>query len=187
MEKIKNWIIAGLIFIILSLAYCNSPSGIGKYSGNIIRVDTTITQNIIMPKDTIYKYVFTKCRQVRDSIYVHDTITADSNLCDYIRVYRDTIEDENVVLYTADSIQGKYLGGEFNYKLKVPIRIEKTITITKTKYPNIKLDIGLISDTKISTLAPFVCLGVRRNSFLAGYDLKTGIISLGIQRTIFSK
>ncbi len=191
MERFKNWTIGILMIVVailLSLRDCGHE-GIGKYKGNIIRVDTVITQNIILPKDTIYKYVFNKSnsRLVRDSIYIHDTIQADSNLCDYIRMYRDTIEDENVILYTADSIQGRYLGGEFDYKLKVPIEIDKTITITKIKYPAIKLDMGLMTDTKFNTLEPFVCLGVRKFSFLAGYNLNNGVINIGVQKTIFAK
>ncbi len=55
---------------------------------------------------------------------------SDTNMCRLIRLYVDSIVDKNINIYYQDSVQGMILGKSIVYRLKVPLEIKTTHTIT---------------------------------------------------------
>ena len=50
-----------------------------------------------------------------------------------LRQYKDTISDENIIIYTDNIVEGNLLFKDIDYKLKVPKEIIKTTTINTTE------------------------------------------------------
>jgi len=50
------------------------------------------------------------------------------------QLYQDSLEDENLTLYYSSVIDGELLQNKLDYKLKIPIRITKTVEVFKP-YP----------------------------------------------------
>lgn len=97
------------------------------------------TDTIFAPDTT---YVYLQHPSIYDSIYIYEP---DSTLCNYIRDYKDTINDTNITIFTSDIVKGKLLESKTSYKLKVPIKIidSVTTTITNTVIPKYSLYGGL--------------------------------------------
>lgn len=85
------------------------------------KVDTFKVQTIKYEKVYVYKNNVTKV--VKDTVFIKDTTN-------YIgaKIYRDTLKNTDLEIYSYDLVRGKLLDSQLSYKLKVP----KEITITKT-------------------------------------------------------
>ncbi len=140
--------------------------------------DTTITHSrtIIPPKDTVIPF---KDKPVPYPVYI-DTFKYKPLPIDTLELYRffqynDSIEDENIKIYSSITTQGKTLK-EFkpSYKLKVPLIIIDSIktiirdSIFLTKVPKYQLGIGIQATPK--SLAPTVDLSINRSTYSIGYD-----------------
>ncbi|OUS01588.1 hypothetical protein A9Q86_07380 [Flavobacteriales bacterium 33_180_T64] len=66
------------------------------------------------------------------TIYENRPQTKDSSLLVKARVYKDTLSNDDIDIFSYNLVEGNLLGSEILYKLKVP----REITITKTiEYP----------------------------------------------------
>ena len=50
-----------------------------------------------------------------------------------VKVYKDSLVDENITIYSSDLIEGRLLNKDLKYKLKIPKEIVKTVTTTTEK------------------------------------------------------
>ena len=91
------------------------------------KVDTFKVQTIKYKKVYVHKNDVTNV--VKDTIFIKDTTN-------YVaaKIYRDTLKNNDIEIYNYNLVQGKLLGSQLSYKLKVP----REITITKTiEHPKI--------------------------------------------------
>tara|TARA_R110000868_G_scaffold307030_1_gene568503 strand:- start:1049 stop:1639 length:591 start_codon:yes stop_codon:yes gene_type:complete len=177
-EKVKNWTI--VVLLVLSLIFflrsCEKPVGKNR---TIYMIDTVKihTRDTVWAKDTTFVLIGSPI--VVDSIPYFDSTTG--NLTDYIRTYKDTIEDTNLVVFTEHLIKGTLLGSGMSYKLKIPLVIydSTTTTIKIIEELNMGLYGGLESGYK--TFSPYLDLKVKRWDFGASYDIynKTPKVRVG--------
>ncbi|CAL2102327.1 conserved protein of unknown function [Tenacibaculum sp. 190130A14a] len=85
------------------------------------KIDTFKVQTVKYKKVYVHKNDVTKI--IKDTIFIKDTTN-------YIaaKIYRDTLNNTDVEIYSYDLVKGKLLDSQLSYKLKVP----REITITKT-------------------------------------------------------
>lgn len=85
------------------------------------KIDTFKVQTVKYKKVYVHKNNVTKI--IKDTIFIKDTTN-------YIaaKIYRDTLNNTDVEIYSYDLVKGKLLGSQLSYKLKVP----REITVTKT-------------------------------------------------------
>ncbi|WP_299105559.1 hypothetical protein [uncultured Tenacibaculum sp.] len=89
------------------------------------KIDTFKVQTVKYKKVYVHKNDVTKI--IKDTIFIKDTTN-------YIaaKIYRDTLNNTDVEIYSYDLVKGKLLDSQISYKLKVP----REITVTKTiEYP----------------------------------------------------
>ena len=99
------------------------------------------TSKVTIVRDTIWKtkvdtfkiqttqYETVYVAKERPAQVIHDTIVIkDTTKFIKAKVYRDTLKNEDLELYSYNLVDGILLNSEVSYKLKVP----KEITITKT-------------------------------------------------------
>lgn len=179
-QKLKDILIVLLlvitfVVILLKVEHCKPNN-----NTNITNSDTVVEHKIdtfYAPQDTVYLVKFKP--SVTDSFYVYDTLGAD--LCNYVREYKDTINDTNLTIYYEGLVRGKLLESGISYKLKIPIRIvdNVTTTITNTVEPKTQLYTGLTLSRNI--IAPMI--GIQKNSLYlhGGYNIieKQPIIYIG--------
>ncbi len=91
----------------------------------------TVVEHVdtVKPKNNVVTHHVYKTH-IKDSV----RITNINTYCDYQRNYIDTISDDKVDIYVNDSITGILLAQNISYKLKVPLEITKTITITDSVF-----------------------------------------------------
>lgn len=146
--------------------------------------DTTViySSDTIWAKDTLY--VYKKTPSLTDSIFIYNT---DSTMCNYIREYKDTIEDSNMVIFTDDLVQGRLIESGFSYKLKIPIKIidSVTTTITKTNIEKYSISVGALGSTK--QLTPILIFNKKDLYLQGGYDIVNKTPVLGIGYKIFKR
>lgn len=85
------------------------------------KIDTFKVQTVKYKKVYVHKNDVTKI--IKDTIFIKDTTN-------YIaaKIYRDTLNNTDVEIYSYDLVKGKLLDSQISYKLKVP----REITVTKT-------------------------------------------------------
>lgn len=179
LEKIKTNIkyifIVVVIIIVFLLGRSCSKKDVNK---EIKKESTNITSKIdtVFPKDTIYVF---KDKPLPYPVYIKgDTIKIqplDSLQLYRFFVYKDSIEDKNIKIYSTIITQGKTLSSfKPSYKLKVPLLITDTIRITKIDSINIEkpqkyqISGGIIVSPKM--LAPIIDLTINRSTYSIGYD-----------------
>lgn len=133
MKEIVNYgVLGAVIFYLMFLNHCNQdnrapPEPRGR--DTTIVMDTTPPPPVIVylpnqaPPPPMVIYIDSNARQVPKT-----EAAAVANL------YQDSIDDQNLTLYYSSTIDGKLLGQDLSYKLKVPLAITKTVTITEP-YP----------------------------------------------------
>lgn len=184
-QKIKDLIIVLLAIIafctvLFKVEYCTPDN-----TKVIIKSDTIVeyTSDTIFPKDTLYVYL--KSPKVIDSIFIPDT--SGRYLCDYIREYKDTINDTNITIYTTDLIRGQLVTSGLSYKLKVPIKIIDSVktTITNKIEPKYNLYAGVtLSKNNIS---PMLNVSKKDVYLQVGYNIIDKQPMLGIGYRFYSK
>lgn len=92
----------------------------------------TFTSDTVRPKPEVVKVQVLVPGPARTY-----TITQiDTNMCNLVHVYQDSLKDANQVIYYQDSVRGQLLGKKMSYKLFVPLMVENTHTITDSiPYP----------------------------------------------------
>ena len=85
------------------------------------KIDTLKIQTVKYKKVYVHKNDVTKI--IKDTIFIKDTTNFIAS-----KIYRDTLNNTDVEIYSYDLVKGKLLDSQLSYKLKVP----REITITKT-------------------------------------------------------
>jgi hypothetical protein len=101
-----------------------------------------------------------------------------------IALYEDSLVNENLSIFIKDTIMGTLQGRELSYKLKVPLRIETTKTVTeiKDKYHN-GFYIGVSGGVDLFSVNGSYVL--KDWTFAAGYNFYNKSPIVGINRRIF--
>lgn len=101
-------------------------------------------------------------------------IYLDSSACNRVYVYEDTIRTKDYDLYRKSHIQGRLRFDTTGVKLKVPLMVINSTTVTITKDSLIthpykyEIHAGILATPEM--LAPMVELSVDKWSYSAGYD-----------------
>lgn len=129
------------------------------------------TTDTIKP-DAIVKWYPSKPKIRIDTVSI--PIYLDSIDCNRIYVYQDTIKTKEYDLYRNMSLQGKLRYDSTGVKLKVPLMVTNSTTVTITKDSLIthpykyEIHAGILATPKM--LAPMVELSIDKWSYSAGYD-----------------
>jgi len=180
MDKIKNIIIICLSIIIMIIMLTK-----GCKTESIITNTTTITKiDTVFSKDTVYK-LKTIIKPVPVNIYL-DPSPVDTNICKYLRIYRDSIIDTNQILYYDITTKGKLDSLKLSYKLKIPLRIfintTNTITNTVTQLPKWSLYGGLELGGNKNTFnfSPFIGLNMKNKNIYYRYGVLSNTHNIGV-------
>lgn len=111
---------AGLFLCLLKNG-CNEPNLSSKIIEQRIDTVTTVDTTYITKHKIVYKTKFHY-----DSILVRDTVLI--NLCEYERIYNDTVKDSLLTIITTDTVIGELKSHKINYSYALPT-IAKTTTI----------------------------------------------------------
>ena len=181
--KVLFYLSALVIGFLLGFRGCANGKIVNP-KGDTTSVKIETHTDTIWAKDTIYsfkpKYIFLPS----DSVITRDTICTN-----YIKFYSDSLADTNLTIYIKDSIQGLKKYQKLDYKLKIPIKIEttltKTITIEKYNEPKFTIYGGIESggNQNIVELSPFIAINRKNLVYITRYDIinKTYSIGLGIR------
>jgi hypothetical protein len=108
--------------------------------------------------------------------------------CDSVKIYTDSISNNDLTIYTTDTVQGALLSHSIGYRLKIPREIitTKTVTITeKFKSRNIFLIGGGLEYSKGINIRPEVELLTKKGySYTYGYGLINNSHSFSIRKAI---
>lgn len=182
LEKIKLNLNLIFLILVIILAFLLGKSCNNKtvFNSSVLDNKTTITsthkRDTILPKDTVY---ILKDKPVPYPVYIdsgHYNIKPVDSLELYrFFVYKDSIEDKNIKIYSTIVTQGKTLSSfKPKYKLKVPLTIidsVKTLRVDSvfiTKSSKYQISAGLIASSKM--LAPMLDLSINRSTYSVGYD-----------------
>lgn len=176
MEKAQILILLALVGYII---YLHEFRGYNSNTTPIsLRPDTTIQMDTILPPPVI---VHMAAQAVPEPVIIYidssKNIIAqenfDSNLHQSAQLYQDSIEDKNLTLYYKSMVDGQLLDFNFDYKLKVPKSITKTVTITKpVPAPSHELRINLGVGTDFQSFSS-VTVGaefISNKGWSVGYD-----------------
>lgn len=187
--KLIKWGIILIVAILLTTCGTNLVKDLVKANKPI---PDTITihdiDTIFPPKEPIqFKYI-----KVPTPYIVHDTIVniEGKDTCVNIKVYQDSLIDDNINIYYTDYVaQGTLLGKDLSYTLKVPLRIIDSQTTTikvPTLYPpTFQLGAGLTVGSNI--FAPEVGVSYKRHTLSLGYNLTNKQPIAGYKFVLFRK
>lgn len=181
LEKIGKKIVKniGKIFlIIIAIALfifgyqCGSGRSTPKTDSKTI-VDTFVikTTDTIKPEPKVLWYP-SKPKIRIDTVSI--PVYLDSNECNRIYVYNDTIKTKDYDLYRNMSLQGRLRYDSTGVKLKVPLMVTNSTTVTIKKDSVIahpykyEIHAGILATPKM--LAPMLEVSVDKWSYSAGYD-----------------
>jgi hypothetical protein len=110
-----------------------------------------------------------------------------------VYVYQDSLSDSNLTFYITDTTAGEILSRALSYKLKVPLQIKETTTITKVLQVPVPqsgvffgMEAGCSIPLKNYRLAPEIeYLSKKGYAYSYNYDLINKVHSAGIKKRIF--
>ncbi len=130
-EKIALYLILGLLISNIFIKGCTTPKSNAPKTIVVrdtiwkTKIDTFKIQTIKYEK--VYVSKNNKTKIVRDTLFLKDPTQFIA-----AKVYRDTLQNEELEMYSYNLVKGELLDSSLSYKLKVP----KEILITKTiEYP----------------------------------------------------
>lgn len=186
-NKFKSWLILGqmiVIIILLLLQQCSSP----KIIKNDIYTTDTITTVKIVPRP--YEVI-----KFKDHWYPKvDTIERittkiDSSLCNYRRIYNDSLVDSNLTIYSRIQAIGLVESNGISYVLKTPLKIVETKIVNNLaiQAPKASLYIGmnLSGNQEKFNASPFITLNVKKVGVNVGYGLIDKTYQLGVSYRLF--
>ncbi|MEM9679469.1 MAG: hypothetical protein AAF901_04025 [Bacteroidota bacterium] len=128
-EKLLLLIVVGLLLCNLFLRRCTtpaSPTDMPKFTVVRDTVWQTKTDTFTV-QTTAYKTVYVNAENVSE--VVEDTTEIlDFDTYKEARVYRDTLTNQDVEIFSYNLVEGELLDSKLSYNLKVP----REITVTKT-------------------------------------------------------
>jgi len=103
-----------------------------------------------------------------------------------VTVYKDSMSDDNITIYSSDLVEGRLLNKDLKYKLKVPLIITKTIeNTTETKVGGLFLTSGLGGNQNAFDNVNLGLQYVAKKDYLVGYNFnllrKTHNIQVGFK------
>jgi hypothetical protein len=131
-DNLQFALILGLFAYVIFLQQCKHRSSLSNQQE--FKADTTIVIDTILPAPVIVQmtrqvipepiviYVDSSQKRVPFSLVNTSKHTA-------AKLYKDSLEDENLTLYYESLVDGKLLQNNLDYKLKIPKQITKTIRI----------------------------------------------------------
>lgn len=176
-NKIKDnigKIFLGIIAIALFIfGYQCGNGNIGPKTDSKTIVDTFVikTTDTIKPEPKILWYP-SKPKIRIDTVSI--PVYLDSGACNRIYVYEDTIRTKDYDLYRKSHVQGRLRFDTTGVKLKVPLMIVNSTTVTIKKDSLIihpykyEIHAGILATPKM--LAPMFELSIDKWSYSAGYD-----------------
>lgn len=175
-----------ILFLILACIVLMLSKGCHKATlKNVVKSDTTIIhkRDTIWAKDTIF--IHRANPRLVDSIYVFDTI--NSILCDYIRNYKDTLEDSNMTAYTDYVVRGQLIGSGMSYKLKIPLIIYDSTKVTINTVKELKMGLYGGLETGYKSVSPYIDFKLKKLDLGISYDIYNKSPKLRIGYRIFSR
>jgi hypothetical protein len=131
-DNLQFALILGLFAYVIFLQQCKQGAGLSNEP--TFRADTTIVLDTILPPPVIVQLP----RQAVPEpmiIYVDSfrnivqENAVDTNKHIATKLYKDSLEDENLTLYYESLVDGELLQNKLDYKLKIPKQITKTVRI----------------------------------------------------------
>ncbi|WP_052599916.1 hypothetical protein [Aureispira sp. CCB-QB1] len=175
-DKLQFALILGLFAYVIFLQQCKQESSLSNE--HKFRADTTIVLDTILPAPVIVQLP----RQVVPEpriIYVDSSRNiVPQNAIDTAqhmatKLYKDSLEDDNLTVYYESLVDGQLLQNELDYKLKIPKQITKTIRInTPVPMPTNGLFLNAGVGGNINSFSS-VTLGlqfVSKKGWALGYD-----------------
>ena len=136
MERIKNYTIATL-FAVIGVLLLLRQCGDGGTNGTIIQgttiSDTLTVHDTIRAVDTIIQTKWITSPTIVSETPFNSNGLENESICKMYRTYADSVEDENQTLYYTAKVVGRLDSIKLDYKLKIPLRINTTTTITNTR------------------------------------------------------
>jgi hypothetical protein len=188
-KEIKNILILALFIVIVILLFqvgCNKPEP------EIVAPapDSVIVSDTVWATDTTYLLPTVK-KPEWDTVYKIDTLeyAGDPEDLFFTREYNDSLSDTNQTVFYHARTFGMLDSLAISYKLKIPIKITNTTTITNTnivtKIPKFSIYTGLEvgGNTSTFSLSPIITLNIKNNSLSYRYGVldKTHNIGVGIK------
>lgn len=173
-----------LAFILFSSLKCKKNT-----NNQQVKSDTIVihTEKI----DTIYAVEYkdrwnTKIKYSKDTVKLQakDTINLS-----YSRIYKDSLIEKDLAIYTIDSVYGKLKSQKISYLLKLPIitkTIKDSIEIIKTipqKHNLFNLWGGLAiggSTTSFNSISPYIKLNIGNKDYSYKYNILQNSHEIGI-------
>jgi hypothetical protein len=131
-DNVQFALILGLFAYVIFLQQCKQGSSLSNQQE--FKADTTIVIDTILPAPVIVQMtrqvipepmvIYVDSSQKRVPISLVDTSKHTA-----AKLYKDSLEDENLTLYYESLVDGKLLQNNLDYKLKIPKLITKTIRI----------------------------------------------------------
>lgn len=121
------FLLVGLIIGLLFMRQCKKQTNDPTPGGSHTVVTTVDT---VKPKPQFIEVKVSvpgPIRKIKVPYYVHNDSLCP---CKYTLTYADSLVDSNLVIAYRDSVNGLLLGKKISYKLKVPLKINTTTTIT---------------------------------------------------------
>lgn len=173
--KIKdNWNLIATVLIICVVFLWGKSCGnktIEPQEPKIVTI--TNYRDTIFPVDTFYshKVIPGKPRIIHDTV---PTYYLDSASCNRYYIYDDTIRDSKYDVISRQVVQGRLSSSNIKVKLKVPLMVTNSTTVTITKDSLIihpckyEIHAGILATPRM--LAPMLEVSVDKWSYSAGYD-----------------
>lgn len=190
-DSIQFLLILCLFAYVLFLQQCQGDKtpeqGRSYQMDTIVRIDTQRVEPVViqlppqqLPPPTII-YIDSS-KKVVEWAYI------DTNKHTAAKLYKDSLEDENLTLYYSSIIDGELLNNSFDYQLKIPKQITKTIEVPKP-YPSaparLLFNTGIGTDTRSFNSLKVGLQFVSRKGWALGYDYDafqhSHHITLGVQ------
>lgn len=191
LQKVKDYLLLALVlgllvWIFLTMRSCEK-SKIGLNMGHdTVTVIKHTTDTIFPDPKIVHDLKIVKIPYpVVDTFY--KPIVLDSNACNRIYVYQDSVIDSNLVWRYKAYTQGVLRDLKSNYTLKVPLRIIDSVKVTTTiiKRPTIEFYGGLTLGQGI--IAPTAEVGLKRFKIGFGYNIQGHNYLGSVSYKIFQK
>ena len=178
------------VFIIGSLLGCLlmkqcTPKLISSSSNDTLsvqsRVDTVWAERVVNHFKTIYK-------PIHDTIYkIDSSLGIDPEDLFFVREYNDSLVDTNQVVYSHVKTLGILEKLDISYKLKIPIRINTTNTITLDATPPYVVKGGVDVGGNLHTFgaAGFLQLDKKDNTYRVSFNPFAKTINIGVGLTLY--
>lgn len=186
MVNLKEWLILtlALVIMVLMLKGCFMKPVVSEEPIPGIEY----VHDTIFAKDTVIEFK-KKYYPKWDSVLRIDTVFSCNQL-KMDRLYNDTASDKNIDIFNRSEVTGILKSLKVSYKLKVPLIIKDSITITNVVYRPSKVSIysGLeLSGNKSNfNLSPFVSAGINKTIISVRYGILDKTFGIGVGYKIFS-